>query len=60
MAAERELPLSVDEQGVHGAALLRVRCPPYPPPILPEGVLIRSYIAHTDGLKDAAPMRAGE
>jgi hypothetical protein len=30
------------------------------PPILSEGVLIRSYIAHTDGLKDAAPMRAGE
>jgi hypothetical protein len=29
-------------------------------PILAEGVLIRSYIAHTDGLKDAAPMRAGE
>jgi hypothetical protein len=30
------------------------------PPILSEGVLTRSYIAHTDGLKDAAPMRAGE
>jgi hypothetical protein len=30
------------------------------PPILAEGVLSRSYIAHTDGLKDAAPMRAGE
>ena len=30
------------------------------PPILSEGVLVRSYIAHTDGLKDAAPMRAGE
>jgi hypothetical protein len=30
------------------------------PPILSEGVLIRSYVAHTDGLKDAAPMRAGE
>jgi hypothetical protein len=30
------------------------------PQILSEGVLIRSYIAHTDGLKDAAPMRAGE
>jgi hypothetical protein len=29
-------------------------------PILSEGVLIRSYVAHTDGLKDAAPMRAGE
>jgi hypothetical protein len=28
--------------------------------ILSEGVLVRSYIAHTDGLKDAAPMRAGE
>jgi hypothetical protein len=26
------------------------------PPIL----LIKSYVAHTDGLKDAAPMRAGE
>jgi hypothetical protein len=30
------------------------------PPTLSEGVLIRSYVAHTDGLKDAAPMRAGE
>jgi hypothetical protein len=30
------------------------------PPILSEGVLIRSYVAHIDGLKDAAPMRAGE
>jgi hypothetical protein len=30
------------------------------PPILSEGVLIRSYVAHTDGLKDAASMRAGE
>ena len=30
------------------------------PPILSEGILIRSYVAHTDGLKDAAPMRAGE
>jgi hypothetical protein len=30
------------------------------PPILSEGVWIRSYVAHTDGLKDAAPMRAGE
>jgi hypothetical protein len=30
------------------------------PPILSEGVWIRSYIAHTDGLKDAAPMRVGE
>ena len=30
------------------------------PQILSEGVLIRSYIAHTDGLKDATPMRAGE
>ena len=29
-------------------------------PILPEGVWIRSYVAHTDGLKDAAPMHAGE
>jgi hypothetical protein len=25
-----------------------------------EGVRIRSYVAHTDGLKDAGPMRAGE
>ena len=25
-----------------------------------EGVWIRSYVAHTDGLKDTAPMRAGE
>jgi hypothetical protein len=30
------------------------------PPILSEGVLIESYVAHTDGLKDAAPIRAGE
>jgi hypothetical protein len=30
------------------------------PPTLSEGVWIRSYVAHTDGLKDAAPMRAGE
>jgi hypothetical protein len=30
------------------------------PEILSEGVLMRSYIAHTDGPKDAAPMRAGE
>jgi hypothetical protein len=30
------------------------------PPILSEGVRIRSYVAHTDGLKDAAPMRVGE
>jgi hypothetical protein len=30
------------------------------PQILSEGVLIRSYVAHTDGLKDAAPMRLGE
>ena len=30
------------------------------PPLLSKGVLIRSYVAHTDGLKDAAPMRAGE
>jgi hypothetical protein len=29
-------------------------------PILSEGVLMRSYIAHTDGLKDAVPLRAGE
>ena len=30
------------------------------PPLLSEGVWIRSYVACTDGLKDAAPMRAGE
>jgi hypothetical protein len=30
------------------------------PPLLSEGVWIRSYVASTDGLKDAAPMRAGE
>ena len=30
------------------------------PPILSEGVLIKSYVAHTDGLKDAGTMRAGE
>jgi hypothetical protein len=30
------------------------------PPILSEGVLTRSYVAHTDGLKDAAPMLVGE
>jgi hypothetical protein len=30
------------------------------PPTQSEGVLIRSYVAHTDGLKDAAPMRARE
>src|ERR1700722_13303768 len=30
------------------------------PPTPSEGVRIRSYVAHTDGLKDAAPMRAGE
>ena len=29
-------------------------------PTLSEGVRIRSYVAHTDGLKDAAPMRVGE
>jgi hypothetical protein len=30
------------------------------PPTQSEGVRIRSYVAHTDGLKNAAPMRAGE
>jgi hypothetical protein len=30
------------------------------PPIRSEGVEITSYVACTDGLKDAAPMRAGE
>jgi hypothetical protein len=30
------------------------------PPLLSEGVLVRSYVASTDGLKDADPMRAGE
>jgi hypothetical protein len=30
------------------------------PPLLSEGVEIASYVASTDGLKDAAPMRAGE
>jgi hypothetical protein len=30
------------------------------PPTLSDGVLIRSYVAHTDGLKDAGVMRAGE
>jgi hypothetical protein len=30
------------------------------PPTEPEGVLIRSYLAHTDGLKDAGVIRAGE
>jgi hypothetical protein len=30
------------------------------PPIRSEYVRLRSYVAHTDGLKDAAPMRAGE
>jgi hypothetical protein len=30
------------------------------PPTPSEGVRIRSYVASTDGLKDAAPMRAGE
>jgi hypothetical protein len=30
------------------------------PQILSEGVWTRSYVAHTDGLKDAAPMRVGE
>jgi hypothetical protein len=29
------------------------------PPSRSEGVEIRSYVASTDGLKDAAPMRAG-
>jgi hypothetical protein len=30
------------------------------PPAESEGVWIKSYVAHTDGLKDAAPIRAGE
>jgi hypothetical protein len=30
------------------------------PPSEPEGVLMRSYVAHTDGLKDAGVIRAGE
>jgi hypothetical protein len=30
------------------------------PPSRSEGVEITSYVASTDGLKDAAPMRAGE
>jgi hypothetical protein len=30
------------------------------PPILSEGAFIKSYVAHTDGLKDAGTMRAGE
>jgi hypothetical protein len=30
------------------------------PPIRSEYVRLRSYVAHTDGLKDAAPLRAGE
>jgi hypothetical protein len=30
------------------------------PPTRSEGVEIASYVASTDGLKDAAPMRAGE
>ena len=30
------------------------------PPTPSEGVRIRSYVAHTDGLKDIGPMRAGE
>jgi hypothetical protein len=30
------------------------------PPSRSEGVRIESYVASTDGLKDAAPMRAGE
>jgi hypothetical protein len=30
------------------------------PPARSEGVRIRSYVAHTDGLKDAGRMRAGE
>jgi hypothetical protein len=30
------------------------------PPILSEGVFIKSYVAHTDGLKDAGTMRSGE
>jgi hypothetical protein len=33
---------------------------PSSPPTPSEGVRIRSYVASTDGLKDAAPMRAGE
>lgn len=30
------------------------------PPAPSEGVRVRSYVAHTDGLKDAGTMRAGE
>jgi hypothetical protein len=30
------------------------------PPTLSEGVWIKSYVAHTDGLKDAGTMREGE
>jgi hypothetical protein len=30
------------------------------PPTRSEGVEITSYVAHTDGLKDAAPIRVGE
>ena len=30
------------------------------PPILSEGVFIKGYVAHTDGLKDAGTMRSGE
>jgi hypothetical protein len=30
------------------------------PPTRPEGVRIKGYVAHTDGLKKAAPIRAGE
>ena len=30
------------------------------PPARSGGVRLRSYVAHTDGLKDAAPMRLGE
>jgi hypothetical protein len=30
------------------------------PPAESEGVRIKSYVAHTDGLKDAGTMRAGE
>jgi hypothetical protein len=30
------------------------------PPTPSEGVRIRSYVAHTDGLKDTGPMRADE
>jgi hypothetical protein len=30
------------------------------PPTEPEGVSLRSYVAHTDGLKDAGVIRAGE